>query len=139
MFVDMTRPDADLTAGIDLWQVRDAKEKTSQKGAPMLALQFVRCSGGATLYDNILLDGGGWPIGKRKLTALGLSPTHRGDIEPAAFLEKRVWLATMLKTYNGRDSLVVDIGQLKFAGYQPEGDPPPGRTVPVQEDLDVPF
>lgn len=132
MNLDMTRPDRDLTPGVDLWQVHDAKEATSKKGSSMIETEFARVSDPSEkIKDYILVSGDGWSMGKRKLTALGVPPTHTGTFNPSSLIERRVWLATTVTEYQGKSKLQVDINELKFAGYQPENDPPAGKTAPA--------
>src|SRR5687767_7334326 len=126
MDLDMTRPDRELTAGVDLWTVRDAKVGKSKKGNDMIEVEFARASDPSDkIKDYIVTSGDGWGMGKQMLTALADPPSHRGPFEPASLIDRQVWLATAVTEYNGKSKLQVDITELKMSGYQPAGEPPP--------------
>lgn len=134
--VDMTQPDRDMTPGVDLWEVKTGVSKTSTNNTPMLSLEFKRVVGQGLLYDNVMLGGGGWGIGKAKLTALGIPKTFSGDLNVTMLVGKRVYIATVVGEYTDkkgqqRSKLEVDINELEHAGYQSESKPPPGlgKTV----------
>lgn len=142
--VDMTKKASrPLTPGIDLWEIMEAKDgKSKSKNESLLNLKFFRVAKrNDHIYDSVMLEGDGWPMGQKKLGAL-LPPDFNGDLDPLSLVGKRLWLATSVQTYNGNDSLKVNPkGGLKFAGYQPAADVPAGCTTPVEEPLgdDVPF
>ena len=77
----------------------------------------------------VMLAGGGWGIGKRKLAAL-LEPGFSGELDPLDLVGKRLWVSTGIETYEGKDRLKVMIDELKHAGYQREDDVPPGCVAP---------
>lgn len=136
--IDMNEPDRDLNPGIDLWSVIASSEERASSGNKMIKLKLARVSHpNEHLFDNIMLSGGGWPIGKGKLQAL-LPADFKGDLDPLDFIGRRLWVATGVETYNGRDSLKVMIDQLKHKGYQREDDVPPGCVVPEEHD-EIPF
>lgn len=136
--VDMNQPGADLRPGIDLWVVREATSKESRRGDAMINLRLARVRGGTgTLYDNIMLEGNGWGIGKSKLGAF-LPPDFSGDLDPLDFVGRRLWAETVVKTGERGDKLEVNIKGLKHGGYQPAEDVPPGESLP-DDDGDTPF
>jgi hypothetical protein len=127
--VDMSRPDRVLNPGVDLWEVYDAKEKRSSSQTLMFAMQYQRVGDRSDfLWDNIMLEGRGWGIGKKRLAALGIAPDHKGEIPAAQLMERRVYVATHVTSYNGSDRLSVNADALTHAGYQPESDPPSGAV-----------
>ena len=131
MHLDMTRPDREMPTGTNLWRLVNVQTKTSGKGHAMLAVKFEPADGSAAhLYDNIMLQGGGWAIGKPKLVALGVPADFQGDLDPQKLVGRRVWIDTFVQNHNGRDGLKVNIQELSHAGYQPEDTPPKGVTVP---------
>lgn len=136
--IDMTRPDRDLTPGVDLWECKSAESTSSRKGDPMLKLKHARVDDPTSqLYDIVMLAGGGWPIGKRKLGAF-VEPEFAGDFDPLSIVGARFWIETQIEEYEGRSSLKVNADALKHGGYQRADDPPPGKTAPIEVD-DTPF
>lgn len=131
--VDMTQPDRDLTPGVDLWEVKTASGKESSNGTPMISLEFKRVSGQGVLWDNVMLGGGGWGIGKAKLSALGVPKNFTGDLNVATLVGRRVWVATVVDEYQGKSRLKVDIAELDHAGYQDEKNKPAGAKAPPAE------
>jgi hypothetical protein len=128
-----------LIQGINLWTVRSAKiELSKSSGDPMLKLELFYND--AKLYDMAMLAGRGWPIGRRKLLALGMPADFQGELDPLDFVGKRVWIATVLENYTNGDKsgtrMKVDIQQLSYSGYQPESMRPAGAVHP---DDDAPF
>lgn len=136
--VNMSRPDSDLTPGIDLWVIDTAQDKNAKtSGAPMLALKLVRDSDPAAspLYDNLMLSGKGWRYTKGKLRALGYSDDFDGEIDAFSLTGKRLWVATRVDEYDRNDGtkgtrLVVDTEGLRHCGFQAEHDVPPGCALP---------
>lgn len=138
---------APLTPGVDLWQVAKAEETTSAKsGAQMLKLEMHRVSTLTQKYpdrvfDNVMLEGGGWGIGKEKLMAL-LGGPFKGDLDVLDLLNKRVWLSTGIETYDGKDRLKVLVSDPKasngfaWCGIQHEKNVPAGHALPGE---DTPF
>ena len=137
--IDMTAPDRELNPGVHLWTVKKCEQTVSRGGDQMLKLELRR-DDGAKMFDNIMLQGGGWPIGKRKL-AVFVGPDFKGDLDPLTIQGRRVWAETVVEAYNGRDNLKVNIEGLKHAGYQDVNDTPPGQepAPPEVDDSDVPF
>lgn len=146
--IDMTNDGSkDFLTGINLWEVVGCFEKTSTKGDPMLVVTFM--CGAAKLQDNIMLAGPAWArMGRPKLFALGLPPNMTGELDPLSLIGREVWIATVVeqKPYTdpktgqereGLPRLVVDIKQLSHAGYQFQGNVPPGANVP--DPADTPF
>ena len=131
-------PESGLLVGINLWEVRDCKPDRSQAGDPKLAFKF-KC-GEVELQDSAMLVGKGWFYGRKKLIALGLAEDFVGNFDPLDFMNRRVWIATIKREWEYTDpktgqtkrgvGIQVDGSQLKFAGYQPENDVPPGANVP---------
>lgn len=141
--IDMNRPDRDLSPGIDLWEVAKAEATTSAGQVPMLSVAFFRCSDpGQRMYDNVMLAGNGWGIGKSKLVALGVAADFKGKLDPLDFVGRRVWLSTGVDVYQGKARLKVLIADLKHSGYQPADMVPEGCTAPAvaSDDADsLPF
>lgn len=138
--VDMNRPDRDLNPGVDLWEVMKSEATNSRAGDAMIRLKLFRVSDPAAhLFDNIMLAGGGWGIGKSKLVALGVSENFRGDLDPLDFVGRRVWVSTGVDSYEGKDRLKVMIDGLRYSGYQPADQVPPGCVAPEPESDRVPF
>lgn len=136
--IDTTQPDRVLVPGVDLWEIKEAREDKSTKGDPMLSLKLFRVSNPADhIYDTIMLAGAGWPVGKKKLGAL-VPAGFNGDLDPLDLIGRRLWASTGIETYQGRDRLRVLIGDLKFAGLQPAEMVPPGCALPDGGDP-VPF
>lgn len=146
--VDMTNDGSkDMLTGVNLWEVFGAIEKKSSKGDDMFVVTFI--CGSTKMQDNIMLSGPAWPrMGRPKLFALGVRPDHTGNLDPLDLIGRKVWLATVVeqKPYTdpktgelreGQPRLVVDIKQLSHAGYQFEGNPPAGATLP--DPADTPF
>lgn len=140
--VDMTQPDRELTPGVDLWEIIQCSSKVSRKGDQMLALKLARVSDpGDHIYDNIMLAGTGWGIGKKKLGAL-VPKDFKGDIDPLDFLGVRLWVETVVSEYEGKERLQVNIGGLKHGGYQRAEDVPEGKELPEETAVDpdsIPF
>jgi len=131
--IDMNRPDDSLAPGVDLWQIVSCTAKPSRGGDNMLALKFERVDGGGNLFDNVMLGGGGWGIGKQKLAAL-VEPGFTGDLDPISLVGKRLWIETVVDNFEGRDRLKVNIKGLKHGGYQRADDVPPGCTMPAVDE-----
>lgn len=128
--------------GINLWRIVGAEIKTAGTGSKMLALKMR--NGQDELQANVMLGGNGWrAFGRRQMLGLGMPEDFKGVLDPAAFIGKLMWVATAVKhgTYEGKPTvrLEVDLGQLKFAGYQPANDPPPGFTAPPADVDETPF
>lgn len=135
--VDMTRPGRELRPGIDLWKTTKCESVRSRAGDQMLKLTLERVSNPQErVFDNIMLEGGGWEIGKRKLAAF-VPADFKGDLDPLELVCIRVWVCTAVDTYQGKDKLAVSIDELKCAGYQRVEDVPPGCSVPEVEDEDM--
>lgn len=132
--VDMTQPDRKLVPGIDLWEIKEAADEKSSKGDGMLSLKLFRVSNPSDhIYDNIMLAGAGWPVGKKKLGAL-LPPNYKGNLDPLGLIGVRLWVSTGVEAYKGQDRLRVLIADLKFAGLQPAADVPPGCALPAEAE-----
>lgn len=127
--VDMTQPDRVLVPGVDLWEIKEAKEEKSGKGDPMIVLKFSRVSNPSDhLYDRLMLAGNGWPIGKKKLGAL-LPADFKGSIDMLNLVGVRLWVSTGVEIYKEREQLRV-MSDLKHAGFQKAADVPPGCKLP---------
>jgi len=134
--IDLNAPDPRLTPGVDLWEIRECNRKDSRGGTPMLALKLARVSDPTQhMYDNIMLAGGGWGIGKRKLGAF-LPADFAGEFDPLDLIGTQVWVETEIQTYEGKDRLAVNVNGLKHGGYQRADDPPAGKTI---DEDSVPF
>lgn len=138
--IDTTRPDRVLVPGIDLWEIKEAGSDKSSKGDAMLKLKLFRVSDPSDhIYDNVMLAGAGWPVGKKKLGAL-LPVGFNADVDPLLFIGRRLWVATGVEQYKGRDQLKVLIAELRCGGMQPAGEVPPGKALPVEPEADpTPF
>lgn len=146
MTIEVNMEDSGYVEGINLWRLVECKPDTAKtSGSPMLVLKLR--AGSSEITDRVMLAGGGWKLGRRKLMALGVAENHKGAIDPLSFLNKLLWVATIVKpnTYikDGEtktvDRLEVDINQLKYAGLQPANDPPPGFTAPPADVDETPF
>lgn len=146
-----------LAAGIDLWQIKTAKESKSEKsGANMFTVELNRVSMLAQKYpdrvtDYIMLEGGGWGIGKEKLMAV-LGGPFKGKLDALDLVNKRVWLSTGIEKYSATDKKtgeIVEREKLKvlvsdpkqsngfaWCGIQTEKNVPAGHALPGE---DVPF
>lgn len=144
-YIDMTKSGRDLKPGVDLWRVEQCVARPSRNGDQMFEMKLARASNDQdTILDWIMLEGGGWEIGKEKLRAYGIGPDFKGELDALSFVGKRVWAATAISPYTDkegkqRESLKVDINELKFNGLQPENDVPPGCSAPAAEVDDTPF
>lgn len=140
--IDMNKPDASLLAGVDLWQIMTCTATVSGSGDQMLKLKFQRVSDPkAHLYDNVMLEGRGWGIGRQKCGAL-LSPDFSGDLDPLDLVGAQLWVETKVEEYQGKKRLAVDIKGLKHGGFQRREDVPKGKELPADtgvSDEDVPF
>ena len=139
--IDMNKPDRELTPAVDLWEIVECVATRSAKGDEMLSVKFARVENTSDhMYDNVMLEGNGWGIGKQKLAAL-VGPTFAGDLDPLSLVGQRYWVETAVREYQGKSSLSVNIEGLKPAGLQRADDPPPGKTAPqpVPEHDDTPF
>lgn len=137
--IDMTKPDRDLTPGVDLWRIAECVSRRSSGGDRMLAVKFRRVADdGDHLFDNIMLEGPGWGIGKSKLGAL-LPKDYKGDLDPLDLVDRRLWVETTVDEYQGKQRLKVDIQGLKHCGLQAEDDPPPGAVPSLMHADDTPF
>lgn len=140
--VDMSKqPEGrSVLTGINLWRITEAKMGTSKKGDAMLTLKL-KC-GEAELRDNLMLQGGGWGIGRAKLLALGFKEDQKFVIDPVALYDLKVWVATKPREYSyvkdGRTitgtDIEVDINLLKHSGYQHELSVPDGATPPPEPE-----
>lgn len=132
--VDMTQAGRDLNPGIDLWEIVTANEAKSQGGDKMIKLKFERVSEAKDkVFDNIMLEGGGWDIGKGKMAAF-VPADFKGNIDLLTWVGKQLWVATGVEAWNGKDRLKVMIDELKFKGYQPAEDVPPGKELPALDE-----
>ena len=141
-YVDTTAPDPTLMPGVDLWVVEKCEERPANDGSNMFALDLKRASGKAgRLYDYLVFGGPGWGIAKKKLPAFGVPDGFKGELDPLKFRGLKLWAATKIDNYKGRDKLAVDLDQLRCGGYQPEGEVPEGCAAPdpVQAPSDTPF
>lgn len=139
--IDMTQPDRELTPGVDLWEIMECKEDKSRSGDKMLRMKFFRVRAPSDhMYDNIMLAGGGWGIGKAKLSTL-VASDFKGDLDPLDLVGKRVWISTGVETYQGKDRLKVMIDDLACKGYQPGEVAPDGCEAPAEpdDDSEIPF
>lgn len=136
--IDMNRPDESCKPGVDLWKIVECTEKYARSsGNKMLALKMHRASGEpGTVYDNIMLEGGGWGIGKAKLAAL-LPADFNDELDPLSFVGRKLWVETSVESTSGKDRLRVNIAGLKHNGFQAEEDVPPGHVAP--EEQPAPF
>ncbi len=129
--IDTTKPDRVLNPGTDLWEVIEAKEGKSSKGDAMLKLKLARVSDPQDhLFENIMLAGAGWGIGKKKLGAL-VPAGFKGDLDPLDLIGRRLWVSTGVETFEGQDRLRVMINDLKYAGLQPAEMVPEGCSLPA--------
>lgn len=130
--INMNAPTGrELTPGVDLWEIVKCEAKQARSGAQMLKIEFSRVSRPADrVFDNVMLEGPGWPLGQQKLVALGVPMDFNDDLDPLQLLNKRVWLSTGIETYEGKNSLKVLINELKHAGMQAVDDVPPGCSLP---------
>jgi len=134
--VDMSQPDRVLKPGIDLWEILKAEHGKSKGNDACINLKLFRVSDrNDHLFDTIMLAGNGWPIGKKKLKAM-IPEDFKGDLDLLMLVGLRLWVATEVQTYNGKDSLRVQIAGLKFNGLQKVGDIPPGYVMPTEAPLE---
>ena len=141
VYVDTTQPDRELRPGVDLWRVIACEEKTSRSGDAMLNLKLAREEDqGDHVYDVVMLEGKGRGIGIQKLRAF-LPDGFKGELDPVSLIGARVWADMSIEEYQGKQSLKVDIGGLKHAGYQRADDPPDGRDAPPKDEdySEIPF
>lgn len=144
--VDMTH-DPRPKPGIHLATVKHAQLKLSRNGENMIAIELVDHRGVYLCMDHIMLEGGGWGIGRDKLTGLGIPDDFSGDLDPLNLRGIKVWIALAERSYTDRQSgekksaLGVDREQLKLSGYQKEKDVPEGCEVPKDEapEEETPF
>ena len=128
--LDMNKAAEDLPEeGVYLLEVKDAQTKTARSGSAMISVQYKMRDRDVTVWDNIMLEGGGWKIGKPKLAALGVPSDFKGNLNPLDLVGKRVWAALKRDTYDGRDRMSVDINKLKYCGLQPESMMPEGASM----------
>lgn len=144
--LNMNRPAAGrCEPGVHLAYVETAEVKHSSNGDWAIVVTLKRSDDGAQITrDWIMLEGPGWGMGKEKLTALGVPRNFEGDFDAGSLAGKRVWVAVETREYTKKDGTIgqglsVDIKQLKYNGYQPMDDPPPGCTVPEEVDTGTPF
>lgn len=146
-----------LVPGIDLWQIVTAQETKSEKsGAAMFKIALNRVSSMRQKYpdqviDYIMLEGGGWGIGKEKLMAV-LGGPFKGKLDALDLVNRRVWISTGTETYKTVDKktgemvereklkvLVTDPKQsngFAWCGIQHEKNVPAGCALPGE---DTPF
>ena len=143
--IDMNKEDPGLEPGVDLWRIIACTSGQSRAGDGMLKLKLARVSNLSNhMYDNIMLGGNGWGIGKAKLGVL-LESGFSGDVDPLDFVGTELWTETVAEEYeyNGKSGkrLAVNINGLKHGGYQRREDVPPGKELPAAkaEEEDVPF
>ncbi len=128
--IDLNKPDRELKPGVDLWEIMKASVEKSRNGDDMIKLKMFRVrSPEDHLYDNIMLAGGGWGIGKKKLGAL-LKEGFNAELDPLDLIGKNIWVSLGIEAYKGKDRLKVLIDELKFAGFQPEDQVPAGCKAP---------
>lgn len=134
---------APTLTGVNLWTVTSCQlTRANTSGENMLKVELA--CGEAKLKDNIMLGGGGWGMGRRKLIALGMPETGKFTIDPPAFVGTKVWCATKMEPNTWTDKktgeerkgerLVVDIKALTHSGYQHKDKVPPGATVPADDE-----
>ncbi len=127
-----------LKPGIDLWEVASMAHATSAAGNGMFDMQLRRVRKvNETMRHRLMFTYG---MGRQQLVALGVPPAGDQEVDPPAFIGKRVWVATLVEEFKGEPSLKADIKQLSHAGFQPEADVPAGCEVPVADQTEgVPF
>lgn len=110
MHVDMNAPvEGDVPEGTYLAEVKSAKEKTANSGNAMIAIEFRGVEETFSVYDNIMLMGKGWGLGRAKLVGLGVGSDFSGDLDLADLIGRRVYLHLAEEEYQGRKRLKVDI------------------------------
>lgn len=143
--LDWKKEHADVPPeGIYFGEVTDAEEKRSNAGDQYIAIKFKDVRGGGYLLQDIaMLEGGGAPIGYKKLRALGHDKT---TLDPARDLTgKRAYLACVHDEYDGIKRLKVNIKHKgSTVGYWPEDRPPEGMEISVSSgepvgDEETPF
>ena len=129
--------------GVHLWEVTKSEAGTSQSQHPKFSVEAERVEGDGRLYDTIMLAGGGWGIGKAKLTALGVPMDFDGDLDPLDLVHRRFWASTGIEEYTvasgkhagkKREKLKVLIDDLEHCGYQHVDKVPPGCDSPAALD-----
>jgi hypothetical protein len=134
---------APTLTGVNLWTISSCQmARANTSGENMLKLELT--CGEAKLKDNIMLGGGGWNMGRRKLIALGVPETGKLVIDPPGFVGLKVWVATKMEPNTWMDKktgeersgerMVVDIKALTHAGYQHKDKIPAGCTMPADDD-----
>lgn len=132
--IPWSAPDGKLTPGRYKYKIREAKEKFSKGNAPMIALTLDAVGFGKKLcYDNIMLGGDGWGIGKAKLQGLGIGENMK-QLDALSLIGSGGYVAVKSKEYNGKTSLEVDISQ-GSGGYW-DIDQNPGSVIePPEADV----
>lgn len=137
--IDLEAPNPSLEAGVDIWQVDEAKsDKSKRSGDPMIVLKLSRVRRSSDkIVDRIMLAGGGYDMGKQKLAAF-LAPGYKGKLNLADLRNVRVYANTVVTSFEGRSKLEVKPANgLPNAGYLQwsEGGPvPPGYTAPSVDE-----
>lgn len=114
--------------GTYLGNVSKAEEFTSRSGHPGLKLEFGCVHEGATftVRDTIMLGGGGWGMGRARLTALGVPEDFTGNLDPLDLVGRQVYIHLTHEEYTGRGgetrkNLKPNPGKGSHSGYSPEG------------------
>lgn len=149
--VDMTQPTmgpGQFKPGLYRAEVAQAVDKSSAKGDPMfnIALKAIDFPGvnGFLCFDNVMLAGPGWGIGKSKLQVLrpNLPADFKGELSPSELLGRRCIVRVIYqKNQNGEDRLAVDIrAPASHCGYYDEvASPPEPLVTPVAPADETPF
>lgn len=125
----------ELTPGTDLWFVTAAKSGFTANKDPKIDLMLKRISDPRDwLFETLSLGGPGAGIAAKKLRAMGYADDFDGEVDPLDLIGKEVWAATGVQEYQGKKSLRVMIGELKYAGMQPRDDVPAGCSLPPDDD-----
>lgn len=117
-------------------QIRNAEEKSSSKGDPMLKLELFRVGGGKLCYENLMGEGAGASIAIRKLKVLGLDPRIE-PIETASLIGRKLWVVckeSQRCDKQGNPWLEVDLRAGENCGWYSEANPPTGAAPDVQPE-----
>ena len=133
--MNWSQDDGSLKPGVYLAAVKDATEKTSKNGDPYFSLLLQATDFGKKLcHDTLMLAGGGWGIGKAKLSVLGFK--DEPEINAYDLVGRTCYVAVKEGEYNGQKKLEVDIRRGKGGYFElaPDGvltpAPPTAEETP---------
>ena len=132
---DAKEPQEQIKPGWYNVEIGQVDGKVTAKGHPMLTLHFIIVDGEhadreVKYADNVMLDGPGAGMGKKKLKAFGIDVAAGDPVDSDALLRRRAQAFLYYEEYKGRENLRVKLNA-GSCGYNP---------IATDSDMsDIPF